>query len=220
MARPPKHSILDLDETELHSGEPVQTTADGEGPLWQRDYVGVITGTQYAPEDVMRLLLTEFPRLSPDTRARFQRRGDPDQPLQLGEDLEIDLKGYGHCGVRVVGIDGRSLTLRTLEGHLEAGRITFGVYRDEQSRLVFRIRSRSRIIGPLRYLGYRLFGMPVQESIWCEFVRRVAQAVGGQLEGKVQVEDVKVEENAADRGERDLPTFTTGDLPGAKSERG
>jgi hypothetical protein len=222
MAGQTEHPALDREreEDELQSGEPVQTAADGEGPLWQRDYIGVIVDTQYAPEDVARMLLTEFPRFSPDALARFTRRTDPAQPLQLGEDIEIDLKGYGHCAVRVVHLDSRSLTLRTLEGHLEAGRITFGAYHDELGRLVFRIRSRSRIAGPIRYVGYRLFGMPLQASIWTEFIRRVCHAVGGQLVGEVRVEDRKVEDSAADRGEWDHPTFTPEDRTGAESDRG
>jgi hypothetical protein len=202
-------------EHQLQRDEPVQTAADGEGPLWQRDYVGLIVDTEYAPEDIARLLLTELPSFSPDSIARFTRRTDPAQPLQLGEDIDIDLKGYGHCAVRVIHIEPRSLTLRTLEGHLEAGRITFGAHRDELGRTVFRICSRFRVAGPIRYIGYRLFGMPIQAKIWREFIERVAGAVGGRLESDVYIEEHKIEENPADRGEFDRPTFSTADLPGA-----
>jgi hypothetical protein len=193
------------------TGGAVQLATEGTGPLWQRDYSGVIVDTPYAPEEVMRLLLREFPRFSPEEGAAFHRLGDPSQPLVMDEEMTIDLRGYGECAVRVVRVDERSLTLRTLEGHLEAGRITFGAYRDERSRLVFRITGRYRISGPLRYVGYRLFGMPIQEAIWGEFIKRVAAAVGGRLEGEVEVNTRKVPELAGDRGELETATFPTRD---------
>ncbi|MGV3720305.1 MAG: DUF1990 family protein [Actinomycetota bacterium] len=198
------------------TGEPVQVATEGSGPLWQRDYTGVILDTPYAPEEVLKLLLRDFPRFSPDVGAKFHRLGDPKKPLEVDEEMTIDLRGYGKCVVRVVKIDDRSITLRTLEGHLEAGRISFGAFHDDRSRLVFRIRSRARIGGPLRYLGYRLIGMPIQTAIWVEFVKRVAAAVGGRLEGEVKVESRKVQELPSDRGEQDAATFSTRDeLPKA-----
>jgi hypothetical protein len=203
----------DRERTEAppQTGEPVQVATEGAGPLWQRDYTGVIVDTPYAPEEVLKLLLRDFPSFSPDAGAKFHRLGDPEKPLVVDEEMTIDLRGYGKCVVRVVKIDDRSITLRTLEGHLEAGRITFGAFHDERSRLVFRIRSRARIGGPLRYLGYRLFGMPIQTAIWVEFVQRVAAATGGRLEGEVVVENRKVRELPSDRGEQDAATFSTRD---------
>lgn len=197
--------------------EPVQLAIHGAGPLWQRDYWAVIEETDYAPEEVLKLLLTQFPTFSPDAAAKFIRRGDSSQPLQLGEEMDIELKGYGPCAVRVVRIEPRSLTLRTISGHLEAGRITFGAYHDEQSRLVFRIRSRSTINGPIRYLGYRLIGMQIQERIWVTFVERVAQAVGGRIVDQVHVETKKSRVTASDRGEAQTPTFLAEDEKGARA---
>lgn len=201
-----RSAVLDPDDQDTPD-EPVQVASDGAGPLWQRDYFAAITNTDYAPEDVLKLLLREFPRFSPDIAAQFVRRGDGPQELQLGEELDIALKGYGPCAVRIVRIDPRSMTFRTIDGHLEAGRITFGAYRDEHNHLVFHIRSRSTIKGPLRYLGYRMIGMPIQERIWVTFVERVAQALGGKIVDKVHVESHKMVETASDRGEAQSPTF-------------
>jgi len=215
---PHRPAVLDPEEHDTPD-EPVQVASDGAGPLWQRDYFAAIEGTDYAPEDVLQRLLKEFPSFSPDAAARFIRRGDPAQPLQLGEEMDIELKGYGPCAVRVVRIEPRSLTLRTISGHLEAGRITFGAYRDEESRLVFHIRSRSTINGPIRYLGYRLIGMPIQERIWVTFVERVAQAVGGKVAGQVYVETQKAPETAADRGDAQTPTFMAEDRTGDRDRQ-
>lgn len=212
-----RHAVLEPEEHDTPD-EPVQLATDGAGPLWQRDYFAAIEGTDYAPEDVLKLLLTRFPNFSPDIAAKFIRRGDPDHPLQLGEEMDIELKGYGPCAVRVVRIEPRSLTLRTIAGHLEAGRITFGTYHDEQSRLVFHIRSRSTINGFFHYLGYRLVGMQIQERIWVTFVERVAEAVGGRIVDKVQVETHKTQETASDRGEAQTPTFIAKDRVNTREE--
>lgn len=199
------------DKLPLQTGDPVLLATEGAGPLWQRDYTGKIVDTTYSPEDLLRMLLREFPSFSPPEAAEFHRLGDPSRPLTVDEEMTIDLRGYGECAVRVVRIDDRSLTLRTLAGHLEAGRITFGAFHDDRGRLVFRIRARFRINGPLKYAGYRIFGMPIQEAIWVEFVERVATRVGGRLEGKVEVNSRKVLDTASDRGEIETATFPTRD---------
>ena len=46
--------------------------------------------------------------------------------------------------VRVVDTNSLSLTLATDDGHPEAGRITFGVYPNDEGDIVFHIRSRAR----------------------------------------------------------------------------
>ena len=49
----------------------------------------------------------------------------------------------------------RSLTLGTLEGHPEAGRITFGAYRNDDGDVVFHIRSRARSSTLFNYVGFK-----------------------------------------------------------------
>jgi hypothetical protein len=121
------------------------------------------------------------------------------------------MPGAGHAGVVITGADARSLTIRTLKGHFEAGRITFGAESDAAGRLVFRIRSRSTIQNLPRLLAYQLMGIHVQTRIWTTFVERVAEEAGGRLVGEVVVATEPAHERPADRGgdehPRQEPTF-------------
>lgn len=193
----------------------VQPAPEGRGPLLQRDYLGVIDGTDWTPERIVGLVRRDFPLFSPEELARFSRCGDPSQPLQEGEEMEVHIKGTGCHKVVAVKTEPRSLTLRTIQGHPEAGRITFGSYYDEQERLVFRIRSRARINNLVRLIGYFLMGKAAQTRIWTTFIERVAEAVGGKIQGKVEVSTEEVEESLPDMGGLDTPTFPTpGGVPG------
>ena len=61
--------------------------------------------------------------------------------------MHVHMRGIGDFGVVVSHVEDGSFTLRTLEGHPEAGRITFGASRDAAGHLVLRIRSRARLRG-------------------------------------------------------------------------
>ena len=185
---------------------------DGRGPLLKRHYWGLIGDTDATPEDVAKLVREQFPRFAPPETAIFRREDGPDgKPLELGDELNIQIALVGECRVRVVHCDARSLTLRTLKGHPEAGRITFGADRDEQGVLRFRILSRTRASSWVNYAGYLMLGKQMQSKTWIRFVDEVAKAAGGAVIHAVHVEgpDVIAEE-PADCGPPDLPTFDTG----------
>lgn len=187
----------------------VQPAPEGRGPLLQRDYAGVIEGTDWTPERLVERVRTDFPRFSPEELARFSRCGDPSHPIQEGEEMEVHIKGTGCHKVVAVRVEPRSLTLRTLQGHPEAGRITFGSYYDDQGRLIFRIRSRARINNLIRLIGYFLMGKAAQTHIWTTFIERVAEEAGGRIPGKVEVSTEEVEDSLPDMGGLDTPTFPT-----------
>lgn len=186
----------------------VQTASDGDGPLLQRDFRAAFEGTELSPEQVARLVRERFPEFSPPLIATFGRRQETQRTLQVGDEMDIRLSGFGRCCVRVVHVDGQSMTLRTLEGHPEAGRITFGAERDDEGRLVFRIRSRARIHGKLKYVGYRIAGHVLQTRMWSRFIERLAKSCGGRVAGKVEAEGpTEIEERLPDQGGLDTPTF-------------
>jgi uncharacterized protein (DUF1499 family) len=184
--------------------------SEGAGPLLQRDYSGVIVGTDWTPERVMEMVTSDFARFSPSELALFTREGDASGCLAQDELMTVDICAAGRCQVRIVNVDMTSLTMRTLDGHPEAGRITFGSMGDPEGRLVFRIRSRARAADLPTYVGYELFGKGMQEKVWVTFVERVAEATGGKLLENVKVETEEVAENLADMGGLDTPTFVAG----------
>jgi hypothetical protein len=186
---------------------PPQYADEGVGHLFQRDYVVVIDGSDLTPEELVRAVRTEFPGLSPEPLASFSRPLRAHQPMERGDTMHIFLPLGGHAGVVLTHEDERQFTLRTQEGHFEAGRITFGARRDEIGRLVFRIRSRSTISHPVRYLMYLTGGMRMQKQVWLEFLKGVVRLSGGRRVGEPAVSTDIVNERPADRGETETPTF-------------
>ena len=187
--------------------KPVQLATDGVGPLMQRDYVLVVEGSELRPEAALQLLLRDFPAYSPDRLACFTYPPDTEPPLDLDDAMDVAIVGNPLTAVRVCDLTPCSLTLRTLQRHIEAGRITFAADRDLAGRLVLRIRSRARIGDPFRLVGYLAMGVHIQTRIWIVFLERWAAAIGGRMVGPVIHEFDRVQESLADRGAREAPTL-------------
>jgi uncharacterized protein (UPF0548 family) len=117
---------------------------------------------------------------------------DPDAPLH-GRDMLLEgrflvLRFY--MGVRVTDIiderrDGRRVwgwAYETLEGHLERGRMSYEVEKDEQSgRVDLVINAYSQgapTLGPVVGLGWKIFGRRMQLRFYHACGRRLAQLVG------------------------------------------
>jgi hypothetical protein len=176
----------------------------GAGPLQQRDYWAVIRNPDVDPSELIDALCSRFPALAPKALVRFAPTLD--RPLELGDEMGVRIAGAGEFRVRVVHRDRQSLTLATLTGHPEAGRITFGAYRNRRGELVFHIRSRARASSRARLLGFRLAGDPMQTNTWTDFINRVAATFGRGVAGVVHAEKRTVRPEPGDH-EVDRPTF-------------
>src|SRR5437763_1594109 len=159
---PPERPAARTDEEKRS----VQLATHAAGPLLQRDWVIVLEGSACSPDDVVQKIREEFPRFSPERYCTFTRPADARGALAVGDTMHVHLRGAGRAGVLVTHVDACRLTLRTQEGHQEAGRITFGATYDSGGRVVVRIRSRSRQRNFLRFLGYSALGLAVQSRIW------------------------------------------------------
>lgn len=177
--------------------------ASGAGPLLQRDYWAVIDGCALSPARFGALLATRFAELAPAELVRFSPAA-PDRPLAVGDELVVEIRMAGQCGVRVLHADANSLTLCTLRGHPEAGRITFGAYRDVRGEVVFHIRSRARSSSPSRYAGFLALGEPMQTNTWTAFVDRVAHITGRGVRGRIHIETRELDPRSDDE---DRPTY-------------
>ncbi len=197
-------------ETAAEEVRDLQYASEGTGPLLQRDYWAAFRGVDRSPEQVIEAVRSRFCDFAPPETAAFRLCGeDCDGPLDLGSEMEIHIRPLALCRVRVVHRDERSLTLRTLAGHPEAGRITFGSYRDDAGTLAFRIRSRTRQAGLLHYLGFLLIGKQMQSRCWIKFIGRLAEILGGQVEDTIHVRTRTTRDRPADWGAADEPTFPT-----------
>jgi hypothetical protein len=154
---------------------------------------------------VAELVATRFVELAPSELVTFRRRDGGTAALDCGAELDVDIRMAGSFGVRVVHRDRNSITLATLDGHPEVGRITFGSYRNAAGDVVFHIRSRARSHAGRR-LGFLAIGEAMQTNTWADFIGAVAATAGDGVAGDVHVETREVDEEPADHA-ADGPTF-------------
>lgn len=191
---------------ETRSADGLQRQRDGRGPLLERDYWAVIAEPAAGPEDLGALLARRLTAFPPPEIVHFTRPADADGPLRVGDEIRVEILGAGTFGVRVIHQDERSLTVGTLPGHPEAGRITFGAYRNDDGDVVFHIRSRARSSSRSRLLGFLFAGDPMQTNTWSDFINRLALTFGAGVAGAVHAEKRQVEPEPGD-DTMDRPTF-------------
>ncbi len=189
------------------SREAVQLAGDGAGALLQRDYWAAIAECTVDPAQLMVDLRQRFCEFPPADLVSFERAAHSQQPLRVGDELEIVIRMAGKCRVRVTCCDEHSVTFSTLHGHPEAGRITFGSYRHESGAVIFHIRSRSRSGSAKFATGFLTIGEAMQTNTWVDFVRTVASTYGAGVLGEVHADTVEVEPIDDDRDDT-RPTFS------------
>lgn len=177
----------------------------GAGPLLQRDYWTVLKGCRLSPAEVGELIATRFCELSPPDLCVFTRADEQERALEVGDELRVAIRLAGSFGVRVVHKDANSLTLATLRGHPEAGRITFGAYRNDWGEVVAHIRSLARSSDPLRYAEFLMLGDGMQAGTWTGFLDRLASVAGEGVVGSIVEETTRL--HGAPPDESDRPTF-------------
>ncbi len=160
----------------------------GSGPLLERDYWAVVEGCELSPSEVATVLAERFCDFAPPDLARFWRLDDSRGSLDVGDELGVAIRLAGTFGVRVVHKDAQSLTLGTLRGHPEVGRITFGAYRNDWGQVVVHIRSRARSSDPAHYAGFLVLGEAMQTNTWTQFLDRLAATVGRGVVGSISEE--------------------------------
>ena len=190
---------------QLHHG--LQCAAEGSGPLLQRDYWALIERCGCSPAQVMEQVERHFAEFAPRELCVFERTGAADAPLEVGEEMRVNIRGAGEARVRVIHRDRQSFTLATLPGHPEAGRITFGAYRNEARDVIFHIRSRARSGSQVIYLGFFTGGEAMQTNTWTDFVNAVALTGGTGVIGTIHAETTVMEKEHEEADDVQGPTF-------------
>lgn len=127
----------------------------------------------------------------------------------VGPDAELDIRiaPAQECRVRVIHCDAQSLTLGTLAGHPEAGRITFGAYRNPAGEIVFHIRSRARSSNTGTFLGFKAIGEAMQTNTWTGFIKNTAALVGARVRDVIHADTREVKDGPDDGLPLNQPTF-------------
>lgn len=175
----------------------------GSGPLLQRDYWAVLDGCSLAPAELIEEVKQQFCRLPPASLVGFTAADG----MGRGARLDIVIKPGQQCAVTVIHEDDQSLTLGTLEGHPEAGRITFGSYRNPAGDVIFHIRSRARSTTAIKRIGFLAIGDAMQTNTWTDFIRNVAALAGASIPGVIHADTETVEEVPEDDEPLRAPTF-------------
>jgi hypothetical protein len=183
--------------------------ARGVGVLLQRDYWAVLARCRPSPSALLDEVAGHFSAFAPPDVVTFERTDGSAAPLGPGDVLEVRIRGAGTFGVCVASRTKQTLTLATLTGHPEAGRITFGAYRNDYGDVVFHIRSRARSSTHARYLGFLMMGEAMQTATWADFVTSVAFTFGEGVIGYLHVETARLRRGHADEPEASAlsPTF-------------
>jgi hypothetical protein len=184
-------------------GDELLAAAGGTGPLLQRDYWAVLNGCSLTPADVMKHVKSNFCQLPPAPLVRF------DAPDGVARDARLDIviTPGQRCAVRVIHEDPQSITLATLAGHPEAGRITFASYRNANGEVIFHIRSRARSSNLLKRIGFLAIGDAMQTNTWTDFIRNAAAAVNARIDGVIHADTKMVDEVPEDQEPLESPTF-------------
>lgn len=179
----------------------VQLPGEGYGALFHRRYTVVIDRPRMRRRALMERVKADLPAFSPKLLADFTKTKGHPARMRVGDEYRISILGPWNGEVRVAEVTPTSFTFVTLEGHPEAGQITFAVTGNASrpGAICFEINSWARSRDMLVSLSYNegKIGKEVQKSAWVTFCERVAEASGGARHGEVEV----VTEERDDAGE-------------------
>jgi hypothetical protein len=188
--QPPTERPRPIPQAARHGAIPLQLPVDGHGPIFQRRYRADIANPTSSATALMRAIRLNLPDFSPDALAEFTKT-DSRPEMEVGDEYEIKILGPWNGSVRVIEVRPTSFALVTLEGHPEAGQISFQLSPHPKlaNALRFEIQSWARSRDALVQLTYQhlKLGQEAQKNTWVTFCERVGVASGGTLIGEIEV---------------------------------
>lgn len=190
----------DVERAPRSSAPDTQTASRGAGPLIHRRYEVELPDRAISRDIVLRLMQLHLTELAPSALADFQKSEGTDTVFRVGDEYAITMLGPWNGTVRVAEMTSDSFTLVTLEGHPEAGHITFSVHEDAQAPSTLRVmieswaRSRDALVA-VAY-GTLGIGKQVQTEVWITFLQRLAELAGVHTRPEVSITTETLPESA------------------------
>lgn len=184
----------------LADAQPEILPGEGVGEIYRQLYRADIEGSRLGPEELIRLVRTDFASLTGGLISVGTEPGSATR-LDEGNTITMDLPLRGTVQVRVEAVEPRSVTLATLQGHHLAGVIRFQVREPTEGRTRFEITSYSQAGSTLDEVGRRLGGHQLQKGAWRSTVEAVVERSGGTAPDGVVVEEDTLSESDRERVE-------------------
>lgn len=172
----------ELPAPSLHDAPDTQSLPVGTGDVFHRKYEIMLTDIASSSRDVMRLMQRNVAELAPSMLAHFEKTSGTSGLICVGDEFDITMLGPWNGMVRVSESSPDAFTLVTLDGHPEAGHITFSVAAHERDAraLHVRIESWARARDSIVAAAYGAIGIgkQVQTEVWITFLQRLATLAG------------------------------------------
>lgn len=169
----------------------VQLPGDGVGKLFHCRYSVTIDRPRIKSTALLEQIKLRFPDFCPKLMANFTKTCGSAHTMRVGDEYSIGILGPWDGQVRVTEVTKNSFTFVTLEGHPEAGQITFAVvpHPTRPDAIRFEINSWARSRDMLVNLSYDQIkiGKEVQKNVWVTFCDHVVATSGGNRVGEVDV---------------------------------
>lgn len=186
---------------------PRQKLDDGVGPLYHRTYTIVVESSWAHALTVMRQFQSNLNDFSPKSMCRFEKTKGDEDALDTGDEFQIHITGPWNGHVRVAASCETSFTLATLEGHMEAGEIRFGIEPVTDTFVRFKIESFAKSKDAI--VDFIYDKIPIAKFLQTEMWRSVCGSVAERLRaeqtdgptGEVFAVEVKTERRDEETGQ-------------------
>ena len=159
------------------SDKDVQSIGTGVGPRFHRTYWVEVPVSWEQAVKTMEAMKADINAYSPQAIATFEKQSGDPKDLSIGDEILVRITGPWNGPVRVTEVRNDGFSFCTLEGHLEAGSISFRISKTPRGTVCFKIesitRSRDQIVN-FFYDKLRL-AMLAQTEMWELFCQNFAR---------------------------------------------
>ncbi len=173
-------------------GADLQHEASGVGELTHRRYRVEVPRSSFTSETLIHEIEQRMRELTPSALAAFEKSTGSSVRMAVGDEYDITMLGPWNGRVRIAEVTDSSFTLVTLDGHPEAGHITFSVNavsaRPDTFDVVVESWARARDKTVQVAYDTLSIGRRVQTEVWVTFLQRVAELTGSDVVPPVTID--------------------------------